>query len=61
MIEVSGFSSCWTITFLNKSFENPTPTVWVCGNKDLYETSLAKLRGQKHIEIVQNGPSHAVV
>ena len=60
MIEVSAFNTCWTITFLNKSFENPTPTVWVCPNKDAYERALEKLRSQKWIEVVQNGSSHVV-
>lgn len=57
MIDVY-FSACWTIVFLNRSFQNPTPTVWVCENKAVYDRSLMSLRSQKHIEIIQNGPSH---
>lgn len=57
MIDVS-LSACWTIVFLNKSHQNPTPTVWVCENKRVYDRSLAKLRGLAHVEIVQSGPSH---
>jgi len=53
-IELAGFSSCWTIAFLN-----PTPTVLVCVNKEVYDTQLAKLQKQK-IEIVQNGLSYLV-
>jgi hypothetical protein len=57
MIEVS-MSACWTIVFLNKSHENPTPTVWVCESRGIYDRSLVKLKGLKHIEIIQHGPSH---
>lgn len=58
MIEVSGFNSCWTIVFLNKSHDKPTPTVWVCVNKDAYDRALTKLAGRKWIEVVESGPSH---
>ena len=57
MIEVH-FRSCWTIVFLNKSVIDPTPTVWVCMDRDVYDRSLADLLEMKHIEIIQNGPSH---
>jgi len=57
MIEVS-LNACWTIVFLNKSHENPTPTVWVCENRRVYDRSLEKLGGLKHIEIIQHGASH---
>lgn len=57
MIDVS-LNACWTIVFLNKSFENPTPTVWVCTTKAVYDRSVASLQNLKHVEIIQNGPSH---
>lgn len=50
--------ACFTITFLNKSHENPTPTVWVCTNEGSYLASHKHLTALKHIEIVQAGPSH---
>jgi len=58
VIEVHPFNACLTITFLNRSFENPTPTVWVCENKTTYDRALARLQILGHIEIVQNGASH---
>lgn len=58
MIEVSGFDSCWTIVFLNKSHSVPTPTVWVCVDKEAMDRNLTKLKSQKWIEVVQSGPSH---
>lgn len=58
MIEVSGFGSCWTIIFLNKSHTPPTPTVWVCVDKDAMNRSLTKFAGNKWIEVVQSGASH---
>lgn len=57
MIETS-LGACFTVTFLNKTHENPTPTVWVCTNQASYNASLSHLRAMKHIEIVQHGPSH---
>jgi hypothetical protein len=56
MIEVN-LNACWTIVFLNMNHENPTPTVWVCENKRVYERSLVRLRAYQHIKIVQSGPS----
>lgn len=58
MIEVSGFNSCWTIVFLNKSHASPTPTVWVCVDKEAMVRNVAKLKSQKWIEVVQSGPAH---
>ena len=58
MIEVSEFDSCWTIVFLNKSHEKPTPTVWVCVNKEAMDRHLARLKSQHWIEVVESGPSH---
>ncbi len=52
------FAACWTIVFLNKFHENSTPTVWVCVNERVYDRKLKELQALKHIEIVQNGPSH---
>jgi hypothetical protein len=57
MIETE-LGSCLTIVFLNKSHESPTPTVWVCTNRAVYESSLRHLQGLKHVEVVQAGPSH---
>lgn len=58
MIEVSGFNSCWTIVFLNNSHVKPTPTVWVCVDKNAFDLALTKLAGMKWIQVVQSGASH---
>lgn len=50
--------ACFTVVFLNKTHQDPTPTVWVCTDQAAYLASLAHLRRLKHIEIVQEGPSH---
>ena len=57
MIETA-LGACLTIVFLNKSHENSTPTVWVCSDRGVYESSLKHLQSLKHIEVVQAGPSH---
>lgn len=57
MIETN-LGACFTVVFLNKTHSAPTPTVWVCENQAAYLASLKYLRGLKHIEIVQEGPSH---
>jgi hypothetical protein len=57
MIEVT-LNSCWTIVFLNKSHNKPTPTVWVCTNHDAWTRGIQMLEKMKHIEIIQQGASH---
>ena len=47
----------WTLAFLNESFRDPTPTVWVFTDRETYLAELARLQGQNHIRIVQNGVS----
>lgn len=47
-----------SIVFLNKAHDKPTPTVWVCQNRKVYDKSLKKLRESSHIEIVQHGLAH---
>ena len=55
-IETS-LNCCMTITFLNKAFKKPEPTVWVCEGVEAYREQLAKLLTMDHIKIVQSGPS----
>lgn len=59
-IEVNNFQSVLTVTFLNKSFENPTPTTWVCANRDAYDRAVNKLANMPHIEIIEQGAVHVV-
>ena len=58
MIKTSPLGTCLTIVFLNKTHEPPTPTVWVCANREAYDRGLDKLRAMKHIEIVGHGDTH---
>jgi hypothetical protein len=50
--------ACWTIVFYNRSVQEASPTVWVCESETTYHNAMKRLAGLKHIEIVQNGPSH---
>lgn len=58
LIEVSDFRAVWSIVFLNRSHENPTPTVWVCRDQGAYARSLEKLKGMRHIDVIQSGAAH---
>jgi len=58
LIEVSDFRAVLTIVFLNKSHEGPTPTVWVCKDRDAYDRALGKLAKRPHVEVIQHGPAH---
>lgn len=55
---MNAFQTMYTVTFLNKSQEDLTPTVWVCKDRDAFDRAIAKLTGLPHIKIVQDGPSH---
>lgn len=57
-IPVHPMGAVLTITFLNKTHVQPTPTVWVCENRDAYESGMRELLANEHIHIVQSGPSH---
>lgn len=57
MIDVS-LNACLTIVFLNKRHQPPTPTVWVCTTRAVYDRSVESLGKLAHIEIVQSGLSH---
>ena len=58
MITTSILDTCLTITFLNLSFKEPTPEVWVCANREAFESSVEKLTAMKHIKILKAGNSH---
>lgn len=58
MIQVSAFGSVLTVVFLNKSHNPPTPTVWVCADREAFDAAKAKLAAMSHIEVIQAGPSH---
>lgn len=51
------FNACLTIIFVNESLGDETPSCIVCADYPAYIRKLEEMKAQKHIKILQNGPS----